>query len=258
MADEVYLFTENYAYDASAAASTSGTSVGTNTPDKAIDALHNTYWETTDPVVADLKIDLGTARTIDSLWFKHSTNILTYRLYHSPDDIVYTPVDVAQNADVDGYTLYLSFTPAARRYWRLDIVTKNAGNILIYEVLLMAHQLTLDDVNTLPSDMKHNIIDRGGVIYQLVDGTSVTMIGETEKGKAEVSLIFDHTPLANRDDLYDLFVGPPRRPNMTLYPDRDNRKQDIYQVVWPREFPLTYTLPYKGSGFSGTLTFTEI
>lgn len=255
MADEIYLLTRNYAYDDVSVASTPGTSVGANTPDLAIDRDHDTYWETVD-ALPQLVIDLGSAITIDSLWFKHSANVVQYRVYHSPDDIVYTAVDVAQAAEADGYTPYFEFTPATRRYWRIDVTSKTAGNTLIYEALLMEHRLTLTGDTSLPAQVHRKPTDRIGGSYPLANGTVTSYAGS--KVYQEVSMQFSNTPQANRDNLYGLFSTPTIRPALTIYPEHAEYPGEILQVVWKSiEFGLVYVASYKGEGFSGTLEFSE-
>ena len=255
MADEIYFLTRNYAYDEDAVASTPGSSVGANTPDLAIDRDQLSAWETVE-ALPQLVIDLGSAITIDSLWFMHSLNVVQHRIYHSPDDIVYTAVDVAQDAEADGYTSYFEFTPATRRYWRIDITTKTAGNVLIYEALLMEHRLTLDDNDSLPAQVHRKPTDRIGGMYPLANGTATTYAGS--KLYQEVSMQFSNTPQANRDDLHSLFSTPTIRPALTIYPEHAEYPAEILQVVWKDiEFGLVYSAPYKGAGFSGTLQFSE-
>jgi len=257
MADETYIFLDAYSYLSDAAASTPGTSVSTNTPDKANDYLWNTYWETSDGA-PQLKIDLVAAYEVDSLWFQHSTNVNEYRLYHSDDDAVYTAVDVAQVADVAGYTYY-DFTGATHRYWRLDITNKDAGNVTITECMLMLHQLTLSATDdSQPSRIDMNVEDRGGASYFLADGTAISYTGSTERGKATLTLSFVQTPEANRNSLKDSYEGPPIRLPLVIYPDTEF-PSEIFRVIWQTPmFPLRYTQSFKGAGFSGELKFSEI
>lgn len=257
MADEIYFFTHNYAYDADAVASTPGSSVGGHTPDQAIDNHQATYWETID-AAPQLKIDMGAAQTIDSLWFK-SANVAKYRLYYSTDGITYTAAHAEQDGNANGYNWHFSFTPGGTlaRYWRLDITQELVGgnNTLIYEILLMQHRLTLDDDDSWPSRVEVIPTDRAGGSYALADGSVTSFVGD--RARVDIEMTFEYTPLAERDNLYTLYSTPTLRPTLTIFPD-DNYQQGIYQVIWQSiDFPLVYQMGYKGSGFGGMLKFQE-
>ena len=255
--DDVVFLSESYTYKPDAVASTPGTSFGTNTPGKAVDYdKDSTYWETTD-AAPSIKIDLGVAYEVDSLWFK-SYNVSKYRLYYSSDDIAYFAAFAEQDGNANGVDFLFSFTAQTKRYWRLDITQETAPgeNTLIYEIMLMEHRLTLNHTDeSLPSraDVVQN--DRIGGNYQLSDGSATSYAGQ--RIFVDIVMEFDYTPKANRDNLYDLFLNPYIRPPLTIYPN-DEYPEGIFAVIWKSTiFNLVYTIGYKGSGFSGRLEFLE-
>ena len=229
--------------------------VGSHTPDYAIDNDQMTYWETTD-ASPQLKVDLGVAQAVDSIWFK-SANVAKYRLYYSTDDILYTAAHAEQDGNANGYNFDFEFTPQTARYWRLDITQELVGgnNTLIYEVLLMEHRLTLDDDDSWPSRVEVIPTDRIGGSYVLADGSITSFAGD--RARVDIEMFFEYTPFANRNNLYDLYSTPTLRPTLTIFPD-DNYPQGIYQVIWQNiDFPLVYQISYKGAGFGGSLKFQE-
>lgn len=255
-ADDVVFFSESYSYKPDAVASTAGTSVGANTPDKAVDYDKATFWETTD-AAPSIKIDLGAAYEIDSLWFK-SDNVSKYRLYYSADDIAYFAAFAEQDGNANGINSVFSFTAQTKRYWRLDITQETVvgTNTLIYDIMLMEHRLTLQNSDqSLPAKIDIRPNDRIGGSYQLADGAAASFSGQTIF--ADITMDFEYTPKANRDNLYNLFSSPAIRPLLTIYPD-DEYPEGIYRVIWKSTlFDFVYSISYKGSGFSGQIAFLE-
>lgn len=254
--DDVVFFSESYTYKPDAVASTDGTSVGANTPEKAIDYIQTTFWETTD-AAPSIKIDLGIAYEVDSLWFK-SDNVSKYQLYYSADDIAYFGAFAEQDGNANGVDFVFSFTAQTKRYWRLDITEETVvgTNTLIYEIMLMEHRLTLNHTSeSLPSRLDVVQNDRIGGSYQLSDGAVTSFAGQIIF--VDIAMDFEYTPKANRDNLYDLFLNPYIRPPLTIYPD-DEYPEGIYRVIWKSTpFDFVYSIGYKGSGFSGQIAFLE-
>ena len=255
-ADDVVFLSESYSYKPDAVASTAGTSVGANTPDLAIDYDKATYWETTD-AAPSIKIDLGAAYEMDSLWFK-SSNVAKYRLFYSADDIAYFAAFAEQDGNASGYNYQFSFSAQTKRYWRLDITQEVVvgTNTLIHEVMLMEHRLTLQNSDqSLPAKIDVRPNDRIGGNYQLADGAATSFSGQTIF--ADITMDFEYTPKANHDNLYALFSSPAIRPPLTIYPD-DEYPEGIYRVIWKSTlFDFVYSIAYKRSGFSGAITFLE-
>lgn len=255
--DDVVFLSESYTYKPDAEASTDGTSVDDNTPDLATDYdKDTTFWETTD-VAPSIKIDLGAAYEIDSLWFK-SENVSKYQLYYSEDDISYFAAFDEQDGNADGVDFLFSFTAQTEQYWRLDITEEIVvgTNTLIYEIMLMEHRLTLNHIDeSLPSMVSvHPTDDRIGGGYILADGSATTY--SATKEYVDIKLDFEYTPKANRDAIYELFSLPTLRPPLTIYPIPDEYPEWIYRVVWGNtKFPFSHTIPYRGSGWSGQVEF---
>lgn len=260
MANEIYFFTESYTYKVSAVATSSGgNDIAGHLPNDGIDYDVDSYWEN-DAALPILKIDLGAAYTVDSLWFKHA-NIDTYTLYYSTDDIVYNAIADGTTGSGESAKWLFTFTAQTAQYWRFNVTAKvGGGNTKVYEILLMEQRLAIDDELNVPAMV--NIIpeDKAGGGYQMADGSYSTYAGE--RSFVGISMKFQYTPKANRDNLHNLFSydaagNPVLRSLLVIFPD-DEYPEKIYRVLWKStKFPLVYQIGYKGSGFGGTLDFQE-
>lgn len=251
-----YFFSQSYTYKNNVTPSISGgTPVAGHPATDAIDYDKDSYCETDGDTPA-LVIDLGVARTIDSLWLKHS-NISTFALYHSANGSDWT---VCSGGDgiVDkgsGIFWYFAFTEQIKRYWKIAVTAKvEAGNVKFYEAMLMESKLMLEDEVDLPSDVKVDKIDTIGGSYVMADGGALSYAGQ--KAYVKIAVMFEFTPKANKDALETLFESPLRQA-LSILPD-DEYPERIFRVIWnDTDFNLNYSIGYKGSGFSGDLEFQE-
>ncbi len=259
-ADELYFFSESYTHKPDAVATSSGGSdVTGHPPSHAIDYDMNTYWEN-DAALPVLKIDLGAAYTIDSVWLKHD-NISTYTLYYSTDDTSYYAVSGGTAGSGGAARWLFAFTQQTARYWRLNVTAKvGGGNAKVYDVLLMERRLAVTDMQNMPADIRVVPNDRAGGGYQMADGSFTTYSGE--RAYVDMEIEYQYTPKSNRDSLYALFSTCANgnydiRSPLVIFPDQEY-PEEIYRVLWgDARFPLTYQIGYKGSGFGGVLKFQE-
>ena len=251
--------TRNYCFDQTSVASTDGTSVGTSTPDKAIDRSKLTFWETTD-AVPDLDIDFGVARTIDSVWF-HAENVATYEVYRSNDGIAYT-LQHGPVTSIGDYDHALEFTAGTHRYWRLRIASETtpANNTKIYTLIFAEHKLGLD-YDDVFADITESIEDVGGGTQRTAVGKMISWSGIRGVDSVKESLQLDMSffDKSIRDSLFSLWEGPPVRepvvilPFKVLYPDR------VYEAAWQDPiFPFTNTGFYGSNEYSGSIRITEV
>lgn len=252
---DFHLLSRNYAYDLGAVASTSGTSVGANTPDLTTDKLRATFWETAD-VQPQLKIDLLSAQTIDSLWFQ-SANVKRYHLFYSVDDAIYNPALSEMFSFGTGYDYFIGFDPQSARYWRLDITEEESAgtNTRIHEVMLMKQQITYADAEVVGT-VTNELADPGGGGYRLADGSFVRFAGASERGKHMTNISFTFASLQRFDELESLWTGPPRRPTLTVFPEPDDRPEKIFEMVFD-DIDMNYADAWKGLGFSGSIQLIE-
>jgi len=251
-----YFFTESYTYKQGVAASISGgTPAAGHLPPDAIDYDKASYCET-DGANPELVIDLGVARTVDSLWLKHD-NIETIEVYHSSDGIAWTETAGGDGViDMgDGILWYFGFTAQSKRYWKIKVATKaGAGNVKFYEAMLMELKLTLEDDIDLPADVRVDKVDTIGGHYVMADGSTLSYAGQ--RIFARIAVMFQYTPKANKDALEALFASPIRQA-LTIVPD-EAYPENIYRAIWQEaDFKLNYSIPYKPNGFSGELNFIE-
>ena len=251
----VYFFSKAWTYERAVVASSSG---GTDVypPSNATDYNRQTWWES-DGGTPSLIIDLGMARTIDSL-FLHEDMITTFKLYHSPDNSNWTEVSDGTKAEKQaGIWWWFSFTEVSKRYWKIAVTAKGANNVKIYELLLMELKLTLgaSDELELPSMVTITPKDTIGGNYSIVDGSTTSYAGN--KDYAEISIEFKNVSATVRDNLYSLYTTPTLRCPLVILPDDDSPSY-IYRCVWQdTAFNFGYSIPLKPAGFDGTLKFME-
>jgi len=244
----IRLFSKPYTCDAGVSVSSSGGNdiypVG-----EAVDNDKSSYWEN-DGATPSYIINLGTARTIDCLYMK-SDQIIDYKLYHSANGIAWTEVADGTNTEAEtGIWHWFDFTEQTKQYWKIEVTTKDAGNVKIYEVMLFEAKLTITDDVAL---VRH--IDRIGVNYIMANGAAQTAAGL--RLYADITYKAQLITKTERDTLYTLFTTPSPRYPLSVYPD-DNYPEGIYRCTWGTEdFPLEYGVGYTGSGFSGDLIFKE-
>ena len=251
----VYFFSKSWNYERAVSASSSG---GTDVyaPAKAFDYNRQTYWEN-DGALPSLIIDLGTARTIDSL-FMHEAMITTFKLYHSSNGADWTEVTTGTKTEKEaGVWWWLSFTEVSKRYWKIEVTAKGAGNVKIYELMFMELKLTLgaSDELELPEMVISTPKDTIGGSYPLVDGSTTSYAGS--KDYAEITINFKNISTTVRDNLYSLYTTPTLRYPLVIIPDDDSPSY-IYRCIWlTTEFPFQYSQPLKLSGIDGALRFME-
>ena len=257
MADSLYFFSESYTYRPDTTVATTNAGGGeANLQDYNM----ATYWTGNDPSGGPCEIvwTFTDTQTIDAIWFK-GYNIGTYKVYawiaaawHLVDTVIVTDPLISYNLHIFDHTHQSSS-------WKLAItLTASPGVPLVYESMLMKYHITLSDIDySLPSGCTITPTDRIGGTYGLADGSFTSFRGI--KIYHDITYEFEFTPKANRDNLYDIYYSPTYgiRPPLVIIPD-DNYPEGIYRVVFESiDFPFSYTIPYKGSGFSGQLKFKE-
>lgn len=251
----IYFFTSPYNYESNVTMSSAGgTDDIAHPPEKAIDSDKLTYWEN-DGANPDLIINLGSSRDIDSLWFKHY-NIDTFNLYYSDDgaiwDLQATTNRVAKGTDI---FWQFDFTLRTKQYWKISVTAKlGGGNVKIYELMLMKQRLTLGD-DEAPAMVTMAPQDMIGGSYEMADGSTKSYSGNFVH--TNIKMEFKYAIDAVRDNLCNLYSTPLVRPPITILPD-DDYAENIYRCIWKStDFPFRYTIPYKGSGWTGNLEWQE-
>jgi len=254
-----HFFNRNFVLDDGVVASTDGSSVGTNLPALAIDNDKITAWEVTSPVTPNgLKIDLGTAQAIDSVWF-YGENVATYRLYYSTDDITYNAAFAAETDEGNsGFNLKAGFTEQTVRYWRLDATETTGGNnTKIFEIALMNLQITYDEGEAI-SSVNQLITDRGGGSYTLANGEGASYSGMNNDAKERLEMVFSFLTDAERSALFawwDNATGD-ARPEVFINPIGDSAR--AYSAMFENEnFEFDYEVDFTGAGWSGSLVFQQ-
>ena len=258
-ADDLYIFSENYLYRSGT------TATGSNPASDEEDSFDYdlaTYWESINPAPAPpgcyINYQFTTNFDIDYVWVK-SSNLGSYTVWEWTG-AAWQQIGGARTPDANGISLE-SITPALGNpdRLRLEFTADVSGIIYIYEVFFfkLLHTFQTSD-HSLPSNVIVTPIDRIGGSFQLTDGSYTSYRGI--RVYHDITCEFEFTPKANRDSLYDLFYSTTYgiRPNLVVYPDPEEYPEGIYRVIFDDiNFPFSYQIEYKGSGFGGNLTFKE-
>ncbi|MBC8488518.1 MAG: hypothetical protein H8D45_21020 [Bacteroidetes bacterium] len=256
--DESYIFTENYLYRDGIAAAGSNPADEDNTYDYDL----TTFWESVNPAPAPplcyINYQFPATYDIDYVWLK-SSNLGSYTVWEWTG-AAWQQIGGARTPDANGISLE-DITPALGDpdRLRLEFTSASPGVIYIYEVFFfkLLHTLQNSD-DSFASNIIVTPVDRIGGSYMLVDGSQTSYRGA--KIYRDITFEYEFTPQASRDSLYDIYYSTTYgiRPPVVVYPNPDEYPEEIYRCVFERiDFPFGYTIPYKGSGFSGTLNFKE-
>ena len=78
--------------------------------------------------------------------------------------------------------------------------------------------------------------DPGRHAYRTDDETLVSYAGLTPYGKADIVVGWDYMPKTRLEDFRSLFYGPPLRKPFFIYPEPDERPNEVYRVYWENDF----------------------
>lgn len=254
MADENYFLSENYVYKPGITVTSSYAFL----EDYIYDYDLTTAWQSANPPNSPcyIEVTLDSAYDIDAFWIKGS-NIDEVGISRWTG--AWTPV-ASLNPDANNIIFHVHAISYTEDQWQFVFTPDNPANIVYcYELMIMKHlktQKVSDD--SWSSNIIITPVDRIGGSYPLADGSESSYRGI--KIYHDITFEYEFTPQANRDDLYDLYYSTDYgiRPNIVIYPLPDEYPEGIYRVMWESiDFPFNYTIPYRGSGFSGTLNFKE-
>lgn len=250
----VYFFSKAWNYERNVSGIGSAGDIAGHPPSSAFDYDMLSYWEN-DGATPSLIIDLGQARVIDSLFLKEAM-ITTFKLYHSDNGADWTEVVDAGLIEKEvGIWWWFGFTEVNKRYWKIEVTAKGAGNVKIYEIMLMELKLALTADRDLPSMVTIIPKDTIGGAYGLVDGSTTSYAGT--KAYSEISIEFKNTPSDTYDDLYELYISPSLRYPLVIIPD-DDKPSYIYRCIWSDiPFDFKYSQSLKLSGFDGVMKLIE-
>ena len=110
----------------------------------------------------------------------------------------------------------------------------------------------------MPSSYVPSVSDPFSGSYRLSDGRLVAYEGFSERGKLEATVTWEYLDEEIKKSLETIWLGPPKKPILTFYPEPTEYPDKIYQAYWSNDFNFTYTAAYKGSGWSGSIELMEI
>ena len=215
----------------------------------------------------DVIFDFKTQVTLDSFWFL-SDNVSKFRLLYSdnptiggtgvPATSTFTLFDTFDgNTDGRNFRYALDPAPPASRYWSIDITEQVDDNesVLFYEILMMTHLLTIDDINDQPSSYQRSIDDEGGATYRLANEHLISYQGiggpketltlgweymDAERIRTNMELedsgMGDQVEELLSINLDRIWRGPPKKPIMTVYPRPVDYPDIFYQMWWSDDY----------------------
>jgi hypothetical protein len=255
---ELLLGTRNYAYDSDTTMTTPGTSVSTNTPDKAADRLKSTGWETTH-ATPQLDTELTADRAIDSLFFRHS-NVATYRIQSSPDGAVWSDIATGLSPQNAAWGHRFEFMTDTKDYWRLqvDSQTVPGDNTFIYEIFWFQMRVKLDYDDAV-SGLAELRKDSGGGEMVTTTGRFITFsgIGGSDSIKEHLGLDTSLMSKANYNSFYSLWSTPLVRGPFVISPYSDDRERTFEAGFKGVDFLLSTDGKQPRKHFSGVIEIQE-
>lgn len=251
----VYLLNESYTYADDVTVSGTGSN-----PERANDYKWLTHAQDSisQPLIT---FDLKSAKTVDSLWF-YSLGVARYQLAYSQNGSSFRNVFASdQDGDSSGYNYQINFSSISARYWRLSVTQKMTGISIVhfYEVQLMNLLVEFTSGTTdFPIEFTHKRIEPSSDAYLAKSDDSAVAEGLSERGKVQFELGWNYMSKTLRDRLEDLWMGPPKKPIVTVYISPERYPDKLYRSYWNSDFDFNYTTRHKGSGFSGKIEFMEI
>ena len=250
-----YLLGESFTYAVDAEVSGTGTDA-----EHANDYKFDTSTQDSTGVPA-LTFDFQNAVEIDSLWF-YAIGVSQYQLAYSNNNSSYTNVFSSnRTAHSSGYSHNIGFTPRTARYWRLSVVTKQAGvtTIGIYEVQLMKLLVEFPRNTTdRPIEFNRSRIEPSSDAYLNKNDNVSVAEGLSERGKNRFDLKWDYLSKTVRDQLETIWIGPPKKPVVTVFVEPNRYPDRLWRSRWQNDFGFSYTTPSKSSGFTGMIEFMEV
>ena len=226
------------------------------------DYLFNTAWEwipASKFVAPTITFDLKAATEINSIWFQ-SENINSYQLHHSFDNINFDAAFGITTGEDNGINTIFNFTTATKRYWRLTItsVVDDTVPAKIYELQLMKQLIDFNVAGDEIIELKKIIDDVGGYSYRLANQDLVSYEGQTERGKAEITVSWQYLRKEVVVQLEEIWVDLLNLPILTIYPEPDEYPEEIFQVYWSNKFDFNYGGESIMQGYHGTINLLEI
>ena len=249
----VYLLSSPFTYLPGVSASGNGSN-----HDNAIDYRLDSYWGYTAAGTPQLTFDLGEARTIDSVWFK-SENVDDFQLQYSTNNSTWNNAFSTQEGNDDGYNFNIEFDEQTARYWRIRITDRvsDTEETRLYDVKLMKLMREFDANSERPIEVIPTTDDNSEA-YRTGDGDLIVDDGLSVAGKTYIRMSWSFLPDTIVDELEEIWLGPPRKPYLTIFPRSDDFPNRIFLVKWDAPFEFSYTTEDTSGGQSGTIDFLEI
>ena len=160
-----------------------------------------------------------------------------------------------------GINYQFNFSDETHRYWQIRFRTVFHSNlpIRINEVLLMRFLIEVPDNNRdRPLEYRRVIDDTSRDPYRLKDGRLIINKGLSNRGKSDFSLRFGYLRKSVKDQLKTVWLGPPKKPVLTVWPEPEDYPLRIFQARWDNAFNFNYSTSDKTQGFNGTIEFKEV
>ena len=212
---------------------------GVTDADSIIDGDLTTSVETAT-LAPTLTIDLGSAKTVDTIFLK-GENLNDYTISASTDNSTYTEIEADITVPEHGNSFAMFDNSTAYRYWRTSFSARTSSEpaYRIHEVYLSKLSLDLNTAEKRPLRYRYQIPRTGVVAFETYNQRTVSYkIGDEEK----VRLRFEWQNLEEEvaADLERLWKGSPHAPSFLLYPRPDAEPEIILRVKWQDRFGFRY------------------
>lgn len=255
----IYLFTasETYKDDVEAEIGESGGTLS-DAPN-VLDKDLSTFAQY-DGADALLRITLPVAANIDSVWFK-SDNIAEWSLYSrsTPSASRSRRLD-GIDGNSHGTNWNVGFGERGHRVWEIEVDSResNSQPVTFFDVILAKNLVEIDEDRDRPASYRPIRSDPGANSFRTYNQNLVTYEGQSAAGKYEAVLEWNLVRKAFADTLESIWVGPPKKPILTVFVDPSDYPDQIWQMYWANEFDFYFPGPSTQMGKNGTIQFREV
>ena len=168
----------------------------------------------------------GQTRTANSLWLK-TAGYTQLQIQHSSPSVQSGVWAIPS----DGY-LYVEFTEASSRYWRLIFT----GTGSIYEAYLCRKILDFDTAEKRPFRVRDPLAADSVIAYRLWNQQLIQYKPADTVDKTTMTLEWEHLASEDVDALSRVWAGPPHQPELIVYPRPSDEPEKIYSAKWASDF----------------------
>ena len=137
----------------------------------------------------------------------------------------------------------------------LTVQLQNGGTLS--EIYVLKEIFEIPD-SERPMRYRNFATDPGRHAYRTMDQSLISYAGLSTYGKADILVGWDYLSKARVDDFRDLFYGPPLRKPFFIYPEPDERPNEVFQVYWDNDFSPRPSAASLLSGYTLDVNLVEV